>query len=377
MKRVFVAADKFKGSLNTFQACRHIANGIRLAVTGLEVHPFPIADGGDGFQQVMQHYLHTQTIYCDTLDPLHRPMRAGYQIDVKNKTAIIEVAVASGLVLLEQKERNPMYTSTLGTGILIKDAIDKGCETIILGLGGSATNDAGMGILQALGFVFLDADGSMLNACGESLAKIRAIELPETVHQVRFIIASDVQHVLHGQMGAAFVFAAQKGASEDMISDLDAGLVHFSNIIREQTGNDIDQAPGTGAAGGIAAGLMAFFPVEIHSGFDLVAKAGRMKLFMQSADLVITGEGRMDEQTLSGKVIAGVLAIAHEAGKPVMVCCGENTLDTALLKSKGVIATFTLAERSASIDDAMREAGSLLEATAAAAIRWYIDEFTG
>ena len=376
MKQVFVAADKFKGSLNTFQTCQHIVNGIKLADPGAEVLQFPVADGGDGFQQVMQYYLHTQTIFCDTCDPLHRPIRGSYEIDKKNKTAIIEVAVASGLILLEQKERNPMITSTLGTGVLIKDAIDKGCTRIILGLGGSATNDAGMGILQALGFIFLGADGSKINACGKNLAMIRDIQLPETFHEVRFVIASDVQHVLHGRMGAAFVFASQKGATEKMIRHLDAGLVHFSNIIREHTGKNIEETPGTGAAGGIAAGLMAFFPVEIQSGFEIVANAGGMRLLMQTADLVITGEGRMDEQTLSGKVIAGVLAYAQQSGKPVIVCCGENTLDTALLKSKGVIATFTLAERSASIDDAMRDAGSLLEATAAAAIRWYIDEFT-
>lgn len=374
MKHVLIAADKFKGSLSTFQACQHIANGVQLADPGLGVQLFPVADGGDGFQQVMQYYLHTQTIFCETLDPLHRPMRASYQLDVKNKTAIIEMAVASGLVLLDETEKNPMITSTLGTGMLIKDAIDKGCTSIMLGLGGSATNDAGTGILQALGFIFLDQNGSKLNACGESLSRIHTIIMPGKVNQVQFIIATDVQHVLHGRAGAAFVFAAQKGATEAMIRNLDEGLVHFSNIIREHTGKNIDQAPGTGAAGGIAAGLMAFFPVEIRSGFDLVAKAGRMKQFMQSADLVITGEGRMDEQTLSGKVIAGVLAFAQEAGKPVIVCCGENTLDHTLLKAKGVIATYSLAERTANLDDAMRNAGSVLEATAVAAIRWFINQ---
>ncbi len=368
MKHVLVAADKFKGSLTTFEACLHIAKGIHSVNPALQIQLFPVADGGDGFQEVMQHYLETKTVRCPTVDPLHRPMNGSYQLDSNNKTAIIEVAVASGLVLLKPEERNPLKTSTLGTGLLIEHAIQHGCTTIMLGLGGSATNDAAMGILHALGFTFYTSTGVTLQPCGENLEHIDAISLPEKIYPVQFIIASDVQHVLHGKEGAAFVFARQKGADDAGIQQLNTGLINFSNVIRKMTGKSIDKEPGTGAAGGIAAGLMAFFPVEIKSGIELIMDISNMRKWMQVTDLVITGEGKMDEQTMIGKVIAGVLELAREMQKPVVVCCGENTLNASHLQSKGIVAVATLMERSSSVEDAMRNAGIRLEETAAAAI---------
>jgi glycerate kinase len=371
MKQVLIAADKFKGSLTTFEACAHIAKGIHTADPTLQLHLFPLADGGDGFQQVIEYYLQTKTIEYETVDPLHRPLHAAYQSDPVTKTAFVEVAIASGLVLLNKEERNPLKTSTLGTGLMIREAIRRGCTSIILGLGGSATNDAGMGILHALGFTFYSEDGKILEPCGENLSGIHDIQIPTTLPSVQFIIASDVQHVLHGKDGAAYVFAKQKGADDDSIRKLDAGLINFSNVIRRLTQKDVACVPGTGAAGGIAAGLMGFFPVEIKSGIEMVIDISGMKQFIESSDIVITGEGKMDEQTMVGKVIAGVLSLAQKTGKPVIICCGENTLDEALLIAKGVIATFTLMERCDSMEDAMRNAGSKLEETARAAVTWY------
>jgi glycerate kinase len=377
MKHILVAADKFKGSLTTFEACLHIAKGLQSVNPALTIQLFPVADGGDGFQEVMQHYLHSKTINCSTVDPLHRPMEGRYQLDAKSKTAIIEVAVASGLVLLKAEERNPLKTSTIGTGLLILDAIRHGCTTIMLGLGGSATNDAGMGILYALGYTFYTIDGTALQPCGENLEYIHSITLPDKISPLQFIIASDVQHVLYGTEGAAYVFARQKGADEAGIKQLNAGLINFSNVITRITNKQIHQVPGTGAAGGIAAGLMAFFPVEIKSGIQIVIEVSNMQQGMQTADIVFTGEGKMDEQTMTGKVIAGVLEVARELNKPVVVCCGENTIDVNYLQSKGVVAVHTLMERSASVEDAVNNAGARLEETAAAAIQGLASSCTG
>ena len=196
--KIIVAPDKFKGSLTSFEACRSISRGIKKTNNKIVVSEFPMADGGDGFSSVLNHYLKTDTINCHSVDPLGRKISASYQWNEMEKTAVIELAVASGLVLLEEKERNPMYTSSLGTGLLIKHAIDKGAKKIVLGLGGSATNDGGTGILSALGFQFADEKGDYLQASGENLLRIKKIIPPSFVPTVKFEIACDVQNVLFG-----------------------------------------------------------------------------------------------------------------------------------------------------------------------------------
>ena len=208
--KIVIAPDKFKGSLTSFQVCDAIASGIKQASKSAETFHFPMADGGDGFAEVMKYYLKTETVACQTVDPLGRDIKASYQWNAKSRTAIIEMAVASGLALLSEAEKSPLKTSTLGTGLLIKHAIGKGAKTIILGLGGSATNDAGIGILSALGFQFRNRRDNVLYPSGGNLSAIQKVSLPTLIAHVRFIIACDVQNVLHGPRGAAFVYAPQK-----------------------------------------------------------------------------------------------------------------------------------------------------------------------
>jgi glycerate kinase len=357
---IIIAPDKFKGSLTSFEVCNVIATGIKQADENAEIFLFPMADGGDGFAEVMKYYLQTDTISCTTIDPLGRSIPASYQWNSKTKTAIIEMAVASGLVLLKQEERNPLKTSTSGTGLLVKHAIDKGAEKIILGLGGSATNDAGIGILSALGFQFVDANGKLLEASGQSLLVIEEIISPQATLNIKFEIACDVQNVLYGPQGAAYVYAPQKGANEGVVKLLDEGLKHFSDILKQETGKDISAIPGTGAAGGIPAGLMSFFDVDLKKGIDLIIEASGIKKKIPGANLLITGEGKIDKQTLEGKVVSELSLLASEYKIPVAAFCGVLDADHSVISQLHLQFVESLNSPSISKEEAIRNAKELL-----------------
>lgn len=367
--KIIIAPDKFKGSLTSFEVCNAISTGIKKCRQSIEIFEFPMADGGDGFAAIMKHYLMTDTIYCDTVDPLGRKITASYQWNKKEGIAIIEMAVASGLVLLAEAERNPLLTSTLGTGILIKDAIKKGAKKIILGLGGSATNDAGMGILAALGFQFMDEKNKMLQASGENLFRIKKINVPSIIPAIKFEIASDVQNVLYGQQGAAYIYAVQKGADEEQVKYLDEGLKNFATLIKEETGNDISAIPGTGAAGGIAAGLLPFFDVEMKKGIQMIIDASKIKEQITGTDLLITGEGRIDNQSSEGKVVGCLAALAGQYGIPAIALCGELQLDEAGVKNLALQKAIAIKDSSVSKEEAMKNAGKLLEKKVAELLR--------
>jgi glycerate kinase len=319
--KVVIAPDKFKGSLTSFEACGAISSGIRTIDPAAATFEFPMADGGDGFAAVMKHYLHTETVTCTTEDPLGRALAATFEL--KGATAIIEMASASGLVLLRQKERDPLKTSTCGTGRMIQAAIDAGAREIILGLGGSATNDAGMGILAALGFQFPDKDGKSLKPCGENLLYIHSILPPKRLPAIKFTIACDVQNVLYGKEGAAYVYAPQKGATPEAVLSLDQGLKHFAGRLKK----DVSDIPGAGAAGGIAAGLMGFFDVRLEKGVRLVMDSSGVLDKMPHADLVITGEGKIDRQTEYGKVVSEIALGAARHHVPAIAFCGISEVD--------------------------------------------------
>jgi len=358
--KIIVAPDKFKGSLTSFEVCHAIETGVKHANKNAEVFLFPMADGGDGFAKVMKYYLQTDTVSCTTVDPLGRSIAASYQWNPKTRTAIIEMAVASGLVLLKQEERNPLKTSTYGTGLLIKHAIDKGAEKIILGLGGSATNDAGTGILSALGFQFADGGGNLLDPRGERLAAIDKITSPASLPNLKFVIACDVQNVLYGIQGAAYVYSPQKGADANAVELLDEGLKHFAGILKQQTGKDVSAIPGTGAAGGIAAGLMSFFEVELKKGIDLVIEVSGIKKEITSADLLITGEGKIDEQTLHGKVVDNISSLAFENKIPAIAFCGLLDSGKAIIKKLKLLAVESLVSPTTSKEEAMTNAETWL-----------------
>jgi glycerate kinase len=362
--KIIIAPDKFKGSLSSLEACKAIAEGIRQADERTQVRPFPMADGGDGFAEVMKYYLHTDTVECDTLDPLGRHITASYQWNSNTKSAIIEMAVASGLVLLKPEERDPLKTSTEGTGLLIRDAIDKGAKRIVLGLGGSATNDAGTGILSALGFVFKDSNDRSLKACGENLLQIAKIIPPPNVPEARFEIACDVQNALYGHGGAAYVYAPQKGANAEAVKLLDDGLRHFAEILKEHTGKDVSDIPGTGAAGGIAAGLISFLDVELKKGIDLIIDASGIKNEIATADLLITGEGKIDEQTLQGKVVSELSMLASERKIPVVAFCGISMATATVIDQLGLQHVVSLVSPSISTEEAMIHAKGILTSRA-------------
>jgi glycerate kinase len=357
---IVIAPDKFKGSLTSFEACESIAEGFKQADPTAALSSFPMADGGDGFAEVMKHYLGTHTVECKTVDPLERKISASYEWNPTTKIAIIEMAVASGLILLKGAERNPLKTSTLGTGVLIRDAIEKAAKQIVLGLGGSATNDAGTGILSALGFQFVDSNDRALKACGENLVNIKRIIPPRAIPDVMFEIACDVQNTLYGPKGAAYVYARQKGANDETIRQLDDGLKHFAAILKQQTSYDVADIPGGGAAGGIAAGLMAFLNVQLKSGVHLVIDASGVQNRILGADLLVTGEGKIDEQTLSGKVVSELASLALRHNIPVAAFCGTTELNNSLFNKLGIQFIESLVTPSVTKEEAMKGARKIL-----------------
>jgi len=368
--KIIVAPDKFKGSLTSFEACSAISMGIKRTNEKVELFEFPMADGGDGFASVLQYYLKTSTVVCDTVDPLGRHITASYQWDERNKTAIIEMAVASGLVLLKEDERNPLLTSSSGTGLLIKDAIEKGATKIILGLGGSATNDGGTGILSALGFQFVNESGILLQASGENLLLIRKIIIPSFLPPIKFDIACDVQNILYGSRGAAHVYAPQKGANNEQVVRLDKGLKNFADVLKEQTGKDISAIPGTGAAGGIAAGLLPFFNIQMRNGIELIINASQIEAQLSNADLVITGEGKIDDQSSSGKVVGNIAGLAKKYGIPCVGICGRMELNESDVKKLGLKKVIVIKDESMNEEEAIRNAFSLLEKKAEAILEF-------
>lgn len=358
--KILIAPDKFKGSLTSFEVCKAIHTGIQKAKPAATILEFPMADGGDGFAAILKHYLHTDTVYCDTVDPLGRNITAFYEWDKKDKAAIIEMAVASGLVLLKENERNPLLTSTFGTGLLMKDAIAKGAKRITLGLGGSATNDAGTGILAALGFQLLNEKNEILPPSGENLFRIKDIVVPTAIPGTRFEIACDVQNVLYGKQGAAYVYAPQKGANEEQVKYLDDGLKNFAGVIKGKTSKDIVTIPGTGAAGGIAAGLLPFFDIELKKGIQMIINASQIKEQISNADLLITGEGKLDSQSSEGKVVGHIAALAIQHGVPCIAVCGQSGLDEDGINKLGLQKVIAIKDEFVSTKEAMAHAGELL-----------------
>jgi len=365
MMKVIIAPDKFKGSLISIEAAAAIAAGILQVDNKANIVSFPMADGGDGFAAVMQHYLHTETVACLSEDPLGRPTRASYEWSATDKTAIIEMAVASGLVLLQPHERNPLKTSSYGTGVLIKDALARGAVKIILGLGGSATNDAGTGILAALGFELNDGIGNVLEGRGADLALIQSIERPASPPAIDFQIACDVQNPLYGQQVAAYIYAPQKGADPVQTEQLDKGLRHFAAIIEKQTGIQVANIPGAGAAGGIAAALIPFLGAKLSSGTELIIAASGITAALDGAELVITGEGKIDEQTKAGKLPQHIAQLARERNIHVIAFCGTLQLDEKEIQELGLNYASAIKAQSMSTEESMARGAELLTREAA------------
>jgi len=325
---LLIAPDSFKESLAAIDVCRAIESGFRTVFPTANFTLLPMADGGEGTSEVLAFAVGGNWIETVVYDPLLRPIRARYLM-LADKTAVIETASACGLPLLAVHERNPMLTSSFGVGELIVDAINNGAERLIIGLGGSATNDGGAGMLQALGMKFFDDKGELLKSGGGALINLARMDSSDfLLKYIPIEVASDVINPLCGQLGASAIFAPQKGASAADVIHLDNSLSKFANIIYNHGYPDYQNAQGAGAAGGLGFALLTFLNAKMQSGFDIVADSVRLAEHISRADLVITGEGKLDAQSLMGKVAVGVANIAKAQNKPVVAICGgvDNTI---------------------------------------------------
>lgn len=366
---ILIAPDKFKGSLSAQEVGKAIAKGIERSAQQAQYKIQILADGGEGSLEIIAQIIETQTVTCSVSDPLGREIDAQYLRS--GQDAYIEMAAASGLVLLSVPERSALKTSTLGTGQLIRDAIQKGAKRIYLFLGGSATNDAGMGIAEALGFRFKNQTGEFISPMGANLQDICEIEpsLEYDWNEVQVFCLCDVQNPLLGEQGASRIYGPQKGASKAEVALLEAGMTQFAQVLSSYAQKEIGQIVGGGAAGGIAAGLHALLNAKIQSGIETILQLASMEEKVKQADLVISGEGKLDSQTLSGKVINGLSELCQRYHKPLWLFVGQHDLGPASIHAIGVEKVFSVIELADDIDDAMQNTAILLEELASKAFQ--------
>lgn len=355
---VLVAPDKFKGSLTAEEVAEAVSEGIRSFDPEIGVIRFPLADGGDGTARILALHNHGCMVKIRVNNPVFEPVEAEYGISGDGRTAYLEMSAASGLRVVAPEKQNCCHTSTYGTGELILDAMCRGARRIIMGIGGSATNDAGIGMAAALGFRFLDEQGRILEPVGRNLVRINRIDaslIPKTNHAAEVLVACDVDNPLYGERGAAYVYGPQKGASPEELDLLNQGLMNFARVVREQMGFDVAEVPGAGAAGGLGAGCMVFLNARLVPGIQLVMEQSGFEKAASQCDLIITGEGKVDDQTFRGKVIDGVCRVAVKYHKPVLVMCGQNTLDP-IPSGSGILAIRSLSDHYGSTHEAMAHA---------------------
>ncbi|WP_298421842.1 glycerate kinase [uncultured Kordia sp.] len=337
--KIVLAPDKFKGALTGNEFCDAAIEAIQRVLPLAEIVRLPLADGGDGTIEILTNHLQGKLIEVTVKDPLFRSIEASYLWLESKKTAFIEMAEASGMKLLHPEEQNCLKTTTYGTGEFIVKAIEKGAETIILGIGGSATNDCGIGMAKALGYNFLDKNGQEITPIGENLVHIDQIDTsnvhPKLVSTI-IQVACDVTNPLHGLQGAAHVYGPQKGASESDVKHLNEGLIHMAKLMHQQFNMDVQQIEGSGAAGGMGAGTTVFLNGKLTSGIELVKELLEFDKNIQNADWIITGEGKLDDQTFSGKTITGVITSAKKQKIPVAVFCGATDLSIEAQEKLGV-----------------------------------------
>ncbi|HLJ57895.1 MAG TPA: glycerate kinase [Chthonomonadaceae bacterium] len=382
---ILICPNAFKGSLTAVEAAEAIRAGIErgaasIGATGgrfvdqITTDLLPLADGGDGTLQTLVAATGGRIIPLRVPGPLGRPVDAawGRLGGAWGGTGVIEMALASGLALLRSDERDPMRASTYGTGVLIRAALEQGCEQVVVGIGGSATNDGGAGMATALGARLLDAHGRELSPGGAALANLARIDLDgmKSLSSVDILIASDVDNPLCGPEGASAVYGPQKGATPEMVTELDAALARYATVLREQLGLDVASKPGAGAAGGLGAGLMAFCGAKLRSGLEIATEVTGFDARLARCSLAITGEGRIDGQTARGKVVAGVARRAAAAGVPVVALAGAIEPGAeAQLRPLGLTSVLPIPDRPMSVDEAMRDAAGLLAAAAERLIR--------
>lgn len=362
--KIVIAPDSFKESMSGKVACEAIERGLKKIFKDAEFEKVPMADGGEGTTQSLVEATNGK-IYCvEVTGPLGEKVEAKLGVLGDKATAILEMASASGLELVPKEKREPMITTTFGTGELIKRALDLNVKTILVGIGGSATNDGGAGMIQALGGKLLDKDGNQIGFGGGELSKLEKIDLSkldERLKDVKIIVACDVDNPLTGERGASYIFGRQKGATDKSIAILDSNLKHFAQIIRKFLNIDVENVAGSGAAGGLGAGMLAFLSAELKRGIDIVIQYSNLEEKLKGASLVITGEGSIDGQTRFGKTPYGVAKTAKRQGIPVIALAGNIGENIDILYDYGFDAIFSILSGVQTLETALKNGEKNLE----------------
>ena len=374
MKKIVIAPDSFKGNLTSLEVASCIAKGIQRVLPKVKCIIVPMADGGEGTVQSMVDAAEGKLIIKRVKGPTGKLVTAHYGWLAKQNTAVIEMAEASGLPLVVGRDKNPLKTTTYGTGQLMLDAINIGAKKIIIGIGGSATNDGGVGMAQALGVKFLNAKGKEIKELGaggmlSKIASIDMLKLDPRVHKTDIVVACDVENPLYGKKGAAYVFGPQKGATPKIVATLDANLKHLGGLIKYDLKISVGRMPGAGAAGGLGAGLVAFAGAKLQSGIDIVLEATQLSKYIQGADLVITGEGRIDFQTAFGKTPAGVAKAAKKHNVPVIAIGGALADDAVSVFAHGIDGIASASAKNMSLEEALRGSRAYITNAAERVIR--------
>lgn len=365
--KIVIAPDSYKESLSALEVAQAVASGFRQVFPDAEYVLVPVADGGEGTVDAMVAATGGRREAVAVSGPLGARVEAFYGLTGDGETAVIEMAAASGLALVPAAQRNPLRTSSRGTGELIRAALDAGARRFILGIGGSATNDGGAGMVQALGARLLDAEGRELDGSGGDLARLDRIDvsaLDARLAECRIEVACDVDNPLTGPRGASAVFGPQKGATPEMVQVLDANLARLARIVERDLGVAVDQVPGAGAAGGMGAAMLAFFGATLKPGIEIVTAAVDLDTHVRDADLVITGEGRIDFQTVHGKTPIGVARVARRHGKPVIGIAGSLGANVGVVHEHGIDAVFSVLSRPCTLDEALGDAAANVALTA-------------
>ena len=361
--RIIIAPDSFKGSNTSLAVAEAIERGIKQALPEAEVFKIPIADGGEGTVDAVVFGGGGEYRKITATGPLGAETEATYGILGEGR-AVIEMAAASGLPLVPRDMRNPLHTTTRGTGELIRDALDQGCREILIGIGGSATNDCGVGMAQELGYSFKDASGREIGPGGGEIGKVGSIDTSRAdprLSECTFVVACDVKNPLTGPEGASEVYGPQKGATPEMIKQLDGNLGHLAGIIREQLNKEVEDLPGAGAAGGLGAGLVAFCSAGLRSGIDAVLDIVRFEQQIEKADLIVTGEGRMDGSTAYGKVPVGIASRVRQSGIPVLAIVGDIGNGAGKVYDYGIQGIMSTMNRAMPLEEALSQSTEMLE----------------
>lgn len=379
--KVLVVPDSFKGSLSARDVCLTVKEAIKSVDTSCEIHTMPMADGGEGTTEALVYNMGGVYVRCAAHDALHRAITAQYGISEDGSTAMMEMAAAAGIMKIPVDKLNPLQATTVGVGEMIRSALDHGCKKILLGIGGSATNDAGTGMLHALGYRFYDMNNREVYPCGENLIKITRIDdasVDKRLHHAAIEVACDVDNVLLGAHGATYTYGEQKGANSAMRAELEEGMKNFAKVAKAYTAVDLNTIRGGGAAGGLGATLISFLHARMRSGFDMVKNAVDLEntIKKNQYDYIITGEGAIDSQTMHGKLPAGIANLGKQYNIPVIGIVGSIGEGYEALFDEGMTSVVSIVNKPMSIQEAMRNAKGLLFDTAVRVFRILIRKET-